>query len=120
MRPAQQPGAILPITEILVAWVAANGPTNKPERFSTEHGTNLETANDEIGLRGNPTNSVVDFEEKHRPLERKLSAIVNTTGQFVALGDQGYNSVTKQFTDISVSSSSGWNYREYCRARIRA
>ena len=72
--------------------------------------TNLETANDEIGLRGNPTNSVVDF-RRSTDLSNANSAIVNTTGQFVALGDQGYNSVTKQFTDLSVSSSSGWNYR---------
>ncbi|MGA0380879.1 MAG: hypothetical protein ACO3NJ_08845, partial [Candidatus Poseidoniaceae archaeon] len=39
------------------------------------------------------------------------SATINTTGQFVALSDQGYNSVTKQFTDLSVSSSASWNYR---------
>ena len=72
--------------------------------------TNLETANDEISLRGNPTNNVVNF-RRSTDLTTANSATINTTGQFVALGDQGYTSVTKQFTDLSVSSSASWNYR---------
>ena len=72
--------------------------------------TNLETANDEIALRGNPTNNVVNFRMSNE-LSNANSATINATGQFVALGDQGYNSVTKQFSDLSVSSSASWNYR---------
>ena len=72
--------------------------------------SNLETANDEIGLRGNPTNSAVTFRGSSE-LSNANSATLNATGQFVALGDQNYNSVTKQFTDLSVSSSASWNYR---------
>ena len=72
--------------------------------------SNLETANVEIGLRGNPTNSAVTFRGSSE-LSNANSATLNATGQFVALGDQNYNSVTKQFTDLSVSSSASWNYR---------
>jgi hypothetical protein len=72
--------------------------------------TNLETANDEIALRGNPTNNAVNFRMSNE-LSNANSATINATGQFVALGDQGYNSVTKQFSDLSVSSSASWNYR---------
>ncbi len=72
--------------------------------------TNLETANDEISLRGNPTNNVASFRNTNE-LSAANSATINATGQFVALGDQGYTSVTKQFTDLSVSSSASWNYR---------
>ncbi|MEC8141910.1 MAG: hypothetical protein VX071_00290, partial [Candidatus Thermoplasmatota archaeon] len=72
--------------------------------------TNMETANDEISLRGNPTNNVVNF-RRSTDLSTANSATINTSGQFVALGDQGYTSVTKQFTDLSVSSSASWNYR---------
>jgi len=77
-------------------------------RYGTR--TNLETANDEIALRGNPTNNVVNFRMSNE-LSNANSATINATGQFVALGDQGYNSVTKQFSDLSVSSSASWNYR---------
>ena len=77
-----------------------------PVRFSNE----LETANDEISLQGNPTNNMVTFRNTN-DLSTLNSATINTTGQFVALGDKGYNSVTKQFTDLSVSSSASWNYR---------
>ena len=72
--------------------------------------TNLETANDEISLRGNPTNNVANFRNSN-DLSAANSATINATGQFVALGDQGYTSVTKQFNDLSVSSSASWNYR---------
>lgn len=72
--------------------------------------TNLETANDEISLRGNPTNNVANFRNSNE-LSAANSATINATGQFVALGDQGYTSVTKQFNDLSVSSSASWNYR---------
>ena len=72
--------------------------------------TNLETANNEISLRGNPTNNVANFRSSS-DLSATNSATINATGQFVALGDQGYTSVTKQFNDLSVSSSASWNYR---------
>ena len=50
--------------------------------------TNMETANDEISLRGNPTNNVVNF-RRSTDLSTANSATINTSGQFVALGDQG-------------------------------
>ena len=45
--------------------------------------SNLETANDEIGLRGNPTNSAVTFRGSSE-LSNANSATLNATGQFVA------------------------------------
>lgn len=81
-----------------------------PNGFPYGTRTNLETANDEIGLKGNPTNNAISFKNSN-DLSSTSSAILNSTGQFVALGDQGYNSISKQFTDLSVSSSAAWNYR---------
>ena len=91
---------------------AGTGTWSNSQTGSFQYGsrTNLETANDEISLRGNPTNNMVTFRNTN-DLSTTNSATINTTGQFVALGDQGYNSVTKQFTDLSVSSSASWNYR---------
>ena len=89
-----------------------SGQWSSKQTGSFQYGTrsNLETANDEIALKGNPTNNVVNFRSTN-DLSNKNSATINSTGQFVALGDQGYNSVTKQFPDLSVSSSASWNYR---------
>ncbi len=81
-----------------------------PNGFPYGARTNLETANDEIALRGNPTSNAVTFRSSN-DLSSANSATLNSTGQFVALGDQGYNSISKQFTDLSVSSSAAWNYR---------
>ncbi|MGB1793173.1 MAG: hypothetical protein ACPHMS_04735, partial [Candidatus Poseidoniaceae archaeon] len=91
---------------------AGTGTWSNSQTGSFQYGsrTNLETANDEISLRGNPTNNMVTFRNTN-DLSTTNSATINTTGQFVALGDQGYNSVTKQFSDLSVSSSASWNYR---------
>ena len=89
-----------------------SGQWSSKQTGSFQYGTrtNLETANGEISLKGNPTNNVVNFRSTN-DLSNKNSATINSTGQFVALGDQGYNSVTKQFPDLSVSSSASWNYR---------
>ena len=38
------------------------------------------------------------------------NAHLNTTGEFVALSDQGYVSPTKQFTDIRAASNTPWSY----------
>ena len=81
-----------------------------PNGFPYGARTNLETADNEISLRGNPTNNAVTFRGSN-DLSSTSSATLNSTGQFVALGDQGYNSISKQFTDLSVSSSAAWNYR---------
>ena len=88
------------------------GQWSSKQTGSFQYGTrtNLETANDKISLRGNPTNSVANFRNGNE-LSAANSATINATGQFVALGDQGYTSVTKQFNDLSVSSSASWNYR---------
>ena len=91
---------------------AGTGQWSNKQTGTFQYGsrTNLETANDEIALRGNPTNNAVNFRSSN-DLSNANSATINSTGQFVALGDQGYNSVTKQFSDLSVSSSAAWNYR---------
>jgi hypothetical protein len=38
------------------------------------------------------------------------SAHLNTTGEFVALSDQGYTSPTKQFSDLRIASNTPWSY----------
>ena len=38
------------------------------------------------------------------------NAHLNTTGQFVALSDQGYTSPTKQFADLTAASNTPWGY----------
>ena len=58
--------------------------------------TNLETANDEIRHGTQPTMWRISGTAT---ISLKNSATINATGQFVALGDRGYTSVTKQFND---------------------
>ena len=62
-----------------------------------------------MGLKGNPTDSGIDL-GRTQQIQSKGSAVQNTTGQFVANGDQGYTGLTKVFPQTSVSTSAGWNH----------
>ena len=62
-----------------------------------------------VTLKGNPTELTPRFSSSSS-VATLGSAHLNTTGQFVALSDQGYTSPTKQFADIRASTSTPWGY----------
>ena len=82
---------------------------NVPSPFTSGYRYYLNTQNQGMELQGNPTN-VVNVLSRSGDLSSSGNTIHNTTGQFVALSDQGYNSLSMKYPDFSVSSSSSWGY----------
>ena len=80
-----------------------------PSPYTNLYRDNLEASSQTLALKGNPTNTMPRFSNTNQ-VSQLGSAHMNTSGEFVALGDQGYTSPTKRFSDISVSSSSPWSY----------
>ena len=71
--------------------------------------TSLEAKDDSLQLRDTKTNSQRTF-SKLGDLSSAGSSHQNTSGQFVSNGDQGYNALTLRKSDISLDSTSTWNY----------
>ena len=82
---------------------------NVPSPFTSGYRYYLNTQNQGMELQGNPTN-VVNVLSRSGDLSSSGNTIHNTTGQFVALSDQGYNSLSMKYPDFTVSSSSSWGY----------
>ncbi len=82
---------------------------NVPSPFTSGYRYYLNTQNQGMELQGNPTN-VVNTLSRTGDLASTGSAIHNTTGQFAALSDQGYNSLSLKYPDFTVSSSASWGY----------
>ena len=82
---------------------------NVPSPFTSGYRYYLNTQNQGMELQGNPTN-VVNLLSRSGDLASTGSAIHNTTGQFAALSDQGYNSLSLKYPDFTVSSSASWGY----------
>ena len=80
-----------------------------PSPFTSGSRSNVEVANGEMTLKGNPSLADIDM-GRTQQIQSKGSAVQNTTGQFVANGDQGYTGLTKNFPVRSVSTTAGWNY----------
>ena len=80
-----------------------------PSPFISGYRQNVNVDSREMGLKGNPTDSGIDL-GRTQQIQSKGSAVQNTTGQFVANGDQGYTGLTKVFPQTSVSTSAGWNH----------
>ena len=82
---------------------------NVPSPLTSGYRYYLNTQNQGLELKGNPTNAV-------NPLSRSTdltsigSADHNLSGQFVSLSDQGYSSLSKKYSDFSVSTSTSWGY----------
>jgi len=82
---------------------------NVPSPFTSGYRYYLNTQNQGMELQGNPTN-VMNMLSRSGDLTSAGNAIHNTSGQFVALSDQGYNSLLQKYPDFSVSSSTSWGY----------
>ncbi len=80
-----------------------------PSPFTTARRDNFEVSSQSVSLQGNPTELMPRFSSSSS-IATLGSAHLNTTGEFVALSDQGYISPTKQFSDIRAASNTPWGY----------
>ena len=80
-----------------------------PSPFTTARRDNFEVDSQTVSLKGNPTEFNPRFSST-TSVASLGSAHLNTTGEFVALSDQGYTSPTKQFPDVRPASNTPWGY----------
>jgi len=80
-----------------------------PSPFQTTYRDNLDVSGQTVYLKGNPTEVMPRFQSSN-DVSSLGNAHLNTTGEFVALSDQGYVSPTKKYNDLAVSSSAPWSY----------
>ncbi|MEC8415795.1 MAG: hypothetical protein VXZ04_04005, partial [Candidatus Thermoplasmatota archaeon] len=80
-----------------------------PSPFTTARRDNFEVNSQTVSLKGNPTELTPRFSSTSS-VATLGSAHLNTTGQFVALSDQGYTSPTKKFADLTAASNTPWGY----------
>ena len=80
-----------------------------PSPFQTTYRDRLDVSSQTMYLKGNPTEVMPGFASSSS-VSTLGNAHLNTTGEFVALSDQGYVSPTKKYTDLSVSSQTPWSY----------
>ena len=86
------------------AWVGSG-----PSPFTSGSRDKINVDSQQMELKGNP--SLIDLDMgRTQQVQSKGSAVQNTTGQFMANGDQGYTGLTKTFPTLSVSTTAGWNY----------
>ena len=81
----------------------------QPSPFTTSRRDNIDVSSETMYLKGNPTELTPRFSSSSS-VASLGNAHLNTTGEFVALSDQGYVSPTKQYSDISVASNAPWSY----------
>ena len=81
----------------------------KPSPFTTARRDNFEVDSQTVSLKGNPTEYTPRFSSSGS-VASLGSAHLNTTGEFVALSDQGYTSPTKKFADLTAASNTPWGY----------
>ena len=79
-----------------------------PSPFTTARRDNIDVSGQTAYLKGNPTEFTPRFSSTSS-VSTLGSAHLNTTGEFVALGDQGYTSPTKKYADRTVTGGS-WGY----------
>ena len=82
--------------------------SGSPPGLSTGYRTNLEVRDDEVTLRGNPSQSLTNFGSVSS-LASTGTGTLNTTGRFVANGDQGFLGSTVQ-PSASTLTGGNWNY----------
>ena len=80
-----------------------------PSPFTTARRDNVEVSSQTMSLKGNPTELTPRFSSSNS-VATLGNAHLNTTGQFVALSDQGYTSPTKKFADLTAASNTPWGY----------
>ena len=80
-----------------------------PPGFAYGSRSNLEVGNDQVKLRGNPTNNLNGID---RSAEATSTETINNTGGFASNGDQGFIGATSKQTSFSLTSSTS-NYRGF-------
>ncbi|MCH1461711.1 MAG: hypothetical protein L7U25_05070 [Candidatus Poseidonia sp.] len=85
-----------------------SGNAGSPSPFTTARRDNIDVSGQTAYLKGNPTEFTPRFSSSSS-VSTLGSAHLNTTGEFVALGDQGYTSPTKKYADRTVTGGS-WGY----------
>ncbi len=80
-----------------------------PSPFTTARRDNVEVSSQTMSLKGNPTELTPRFSSSNS-VATLGNAHLNTTGEFVALSDQGYTSPTKKFADLTAASNTPWGY----------
>ena len=83
--------------------------SSPPSPFSSGSRQNVNVESQTMSLKGVSSVSSTDLSNSNS-ISSLGGAYHNTTGAFVALGDQGYVSGLKQNPTLSVSSSASWSY----------
>ena len=87
------------------AYVSSSGYLPSPYTYTYRQ--NLEVDNQVISLAGTPTTTYAGFDQTS-DVSNLNSATINTSGEFIALGDQGYISPTKKVSQTLISQTSGY------------
>lgn len=81
---------------------------NTPPGFAYGYKTNLDTSQDSISLNGQ-TSTGTFLLEKAGDVS-STTGFHNTTGEFIANGDQGYVGVSKEKSPLAVGTNASWDY----------
>ena len=87
----------------------ANWQSSPPSPFTSGSRSNIDVNSETMTLKGVPSTNHADFTST-ATVQSLGGAHQNTTGGFIALSDQGYNSPGLKHPDLAVSSSASWTY----------
>ena len=80
-----------------------------PSPYTSGYRSNVKVDNTDVTLRPQPSTTSGSLTSSSS-ISSAGNGHHNTTGGFVALGDQGYTSALASFSPMSASSTSGWTY----------
>ena len=83
--------------------------SSPPSPFTSGGRSNVDVNSETMTLKGVPSTNHADF-TRTGTVQSLGGAYQNTTGGFIALSDQGYNSPGLKHSDLSVSSNASWTY----------
>ena len=86
-----------------------NWQPSSPSPFTYGSRSNVDVNSKVMTLKGVPSINHADLTTT-ASVQSLGGAYQNTTGGFIALSDQGYNSPGLKYSDLSVSSSASWTY----------
>ncbi len=86
-----------------------NWQSSPPSPFTSGSRSNIDVNSETMTLKGVPTTNHADLTTT-ASVQSLGGAYQNTTGGFIALSDQGYNSPGLKYPDLAVSSSAAWTY----------
>jgi hypothetical protein len=86
-----------------------NWQSAPPSPFTYGSRSNVDVSSKVMSLKGVPSVNHADL-TRTNTVQSLGGAYQNTTGGFIALSDQGYNSPGLKHSDLTVSSSAAWGY----------